>query len=328
MRLTKMILTIILLVITGLAYYLFRPLSNIPAPANFTCLKIEDGTFIARDSLPLPQNIYGMGLTYRKHLVETAAEFDPTALPPIFKKKLNSLTSHGEKVQLPTQEALIAAAGALEEDVAAKLSADFNKLSPMLDYEVELGFVLLDNITADDLEADDFIPKLGFFIANDLSARSIGLLGEGTALRYEYWGISKSFPGFLPLSDQVWIPNHPTSNTIPCVSLETYVNGDVRQSQTTDNMIYTPLEMLRFIQQKYPNTPLQKGDMVLTGTPGGVAVATPRALVRLSNLLGFDRYKKLSIKLKGDLSGFLKAGDVVEVRGEGLGSVSNEMVVE
>ena len=180
MRLTKMILTIILLVITGLAYYLFRPLSNIPAPANFTCLKIEDGTFIARDSLPLPQNIYGMGLTYRKHLVETAAEFDPTALPPIFKKKLNSLTSHGEKVQLPTQEALIAAAGALEEDVAAKLSADFNKLSPMLDYEVELGFVLLDNITADDLEADDFIPKLGFFIANDLSARSIGLLGEGT----------------------------------------------------------------------------------------------------------------------------------------------------
>lgn len=323
-----MILTIILLVIIGLAYYLLRPLSNIPAPATFTCLKIEDGTFIPRDSLPLPQNIYGMGLTYRKHLVETAAEFDPTALPPIFKKKLHALTGDGEKVQLPTKEALIAAAGELEEDVTAKLSADFNNLSPMLDYEVELGFVLLDNITADDLKADDFIPPLGFFIANDLSARSIGLLGEGTALLYEYWGISKSFPGFLPLSDQVWVPNQPTSNTIPCVSIETYVNGDVRQSQTTDNMIYTPLEMLRYIQQKYPNTPLQKGDMVLTGTPGGVAVATPRALVRLSNLLGFDRYKKLSLKLGGDLSAFLKAGDVVEVRGEGLGNVSSRITFD
>lgn len=323
-----MILTIILLVLAGFAYYLFRPLSNIPAPANFTCLKIEDGTFLARDRLPQPQNIYGMGLTYRQHLVETAAEFDPTALPPIFKKKLQALTDHQAKVKLPSKEALIAAAGELEDAVASTLKADFENLSPMLDYEVELGFVLLEHITADNLKDDHYIPLLGFFIANDLSARSIGLLGEGTSLRYEYWGISKSFPGFLPISDQIWIPNNPSSNTIPCVKIETYVNGVVRQSQTTDNMIYTPLEMLRYIQQKYPNTPLQKGDMVLTGTPGGVAVATPRALVRLSNLLGFDRYKKLSLKLRGDLSCFLKAGDLVEVRGEGLGVISNKIIFD
>ena len=103
------------------------------------------------------------------------------------------------------------------------------------------------------------------------------------------------------------------------------MNGEVRQSQTTDDMIFTPLEMLRFIQQKYPKEPLQRGDLILTGTPGGVAIATPRALVRLSNLLGFDRYKKLSVKLGGDLSDFLKSGDVVEIRGEGFETVSNAL---
>ena len=133
---------------------------------------------------------------------------------------------------------------------------------------------------------------------------------------------------FLPVGGQVWIPNAPRSNTIPCVKIETYVNGKVRQSQTTDNMIYTPLEMLRFIAQKYPMNQLKRGDMVLTGTPGGVAIATPRALVRLSNLLGFDRYKKLSIKQGGDLSGFLKAGDIVEVSGEGLGKIRTKIVLD
>ena len=78
--------------------------------------------------------------------------------------------------------------------------------------------------------------------------------------------------------------------------------------------------MLRFIHAKYPTQPLHRGDVVLTGTPGGVAMATPRSLVRLANLLGFDRFKKLEASLGKDQSRFLKAGDEVIVRGEGMGS--------
>lgn len=325
MSILKIILVVILILAVVLAYYLFRPLSNIPAPAEFTCLPIKDGTFISKDSLPAPGNIYGMGLTYRDHLTETAAEFDPEALPPIFKKDMQSLSITDAKVKLPGKEQLVAAAASLDKEAADQLNLEFEELDPMLDYEVELGFVLLASVSAEDLADDSFIPQLGFFVANDLSSRSLALLGEGTSQRYEYWGVSKSFPGFLPTTDQIWIPNEPGRNAIPCINIETYVNGEVRQSQSTDNMIYTPLEMLRFIQQKYPDQPLQKGDMVLTGTPGGVAIATPRALVRLSNLLGFDRFKKLSIKLGGDLSPFLKAGDQVEVRGGELGSVLVEI---
>lgn len=325
MSIKKILLAVVLIGLIGLAYYLFRPLSVVPTPAEFTCLDIKDGTYISKDSLPAPSNIYGMGLTYSNHLIETAAEYDPKALPPIFKKELESITSTQAKVKFPTREQMINDVEQFEKEVGEKLKTDFENLSPMLDYEVEMGFVLLENITAQDLENDQFIPQLGYFIANDLSARSIGILGEGSPKKYDFWGVSKSFAGFMPMTDQVWIPNQPTSNSIPCIKIETYVNGKVRQSQTTDNIIFTPLEMLRFIKEKYPNTALNRGDMILTGTPGGVAVATPRPLVRLANLLGFDRYKKLSMKLDGDLSAFLKVGDVVEVRGEGFENVSNEI---
>lgn len=326
MNVKKMILATLAVLIAGLAIYLFRPLSNIPSPADFTCVDISDGSFLAMDSLPEPQYIYGMGLTYSQHLKETAAEFNLGELPPIFYKKKQSLSRDGDQVSLPTSEQMIQASEEFEPGVGDKLRADFQDLASMLDYEVELGFVLLEDISKADLQADDFVPSIGFFISNDLSARSIALLGEGTSMRYEYWGVSKSFPGFLPVGDQVWVPNVRTSNSVPCIKIETYVNGEVRQSQTTDNMIYTPLEMLKFIVQKYPKNQLKRGDMVLTGTPGGVAIATPRALVRLSNLLGFDRYKKLSIKQGGDLSGFLKSGDVVEVKGGGLGTVKTTII--
>jgi len=307
-----------LLVILSLAYYLYRPLSNIPPPADFNCMNISDGNFIPMDSLPSPRYIYGMGLTYRDHLIETASEYDPTVLPPIFLKKLHTLTGNGSKVKYPGMYDIISATAEIEKEVTKILQTKYENLSPLLDYEVELGMVLLDSILPEELEKDDFIPPLGFFIANDLSARSVLILGEGSPFRYEYWGAAKSFEGFLPISDQVWVPDDPKSNSIPCIRIETYVNGTRRQSENTDNMIYTPLEMLRFIKTKYPDHPMNKGDMVLTGTAGGVAIATPRALVRLSHLLGFDRFQKLSAKLGSDQSQFLKPGDLVEIKGEGF----------
>ena len=272
MNLKKVILTALIILIAGLTFYLFKPLSSIPQPASFDCLSIERGTFISADSLPAPTVIYGMGLTYSQHLIETAASFDPDVMPPIFKKKQQSLCGDQDKVVYPSQEALFAASAELESEVQAVLEDKIETLSALLDYEVELGFVLLDSIAHEDLQDESYVPRLGFFIANDLSARSIGLLGEGTDLRYEYWGVSKSFPGFLPMSDSIWIPEQFSQNSIPCIRLETYVNGDRRQSQTTNNMIYTPLEMLRFIHEKYPAAPLSRGDMVLTGTPGPTAL--------------------------------------------------------
>ncbi len=322
----NIILFSFLLLALGFVYYLLRPLNNIPDPAEFHCLDMSEGSYIPMDSISPPGNIYAMGLTYRDHLVETAAEFDPDVLPPIFKKKHHALTRHETQVRVPKREKMIAAVKEMDPAAAEKLRDEFEHFSPLLDYEVELGFVLLEDINRQNLEDEDYIPLLGYFIANDLSARSVGLLGEGMPDRYDYWGLSKSFPGFLPVSDKIWIPQNPGPASIPCVRLETLVNGEVRQSLTTDNMIYTPKEMLGFILKKYPDASLNRGDLVLTGTGGGVAIATPRALVRLSYLLGFDRFRKLKVKLRGDHSRFLKAGDIVEIRSQELGVVQNKLV--
>jgi 2-keto-4-pentenoate hydratase/2-oxohepta-3-ene-1,7-dioic acid hydratase in catechol pathway len=76
------------------------------------------------------------------------------------------------------------------------------------------------------------------------------------------------------------------------------------------------------VHAKYPETRLERGTIILTGTPGGVAMKTPRWLVRLSNLLGLSRFTKLEAKLSDDRSAFLKPGDKVVVRGKGLGKVT------
>ena len=326
MKSNRIILIALALLFSGLAIYLFRPISGLPESADFHCLDLQDGVFVLLDSLPPTNTIYGMGLIYRPHLEETAAEFNPDAIPPIFKKDIQSLARDNDQVRLPSKRQLTGSLDEFDPESARHLETEYDNVSPLLDYEVELGFMLLEDVQSGEIEAAGFVPPIGFFIANDLSARTVALMGEGSHRRYEYWGISKSFPGFTPTSDQVWIPDVPTPNSIPCVTIETYVNGQSRQSQATDQMLYTPAEMLRFIHQKYPEATFKAGDMVLTGTPGGVAIATPRVLVRLSNLLGFDRYKKLSVKLGGDLSAFLQAGDTVEVGAEGLGKVTVQIV--
>jgi 2-keto-4-pentenoate hydratase/2-oxohepta-3-ene-1,7-dioic acid hydratase in catechol pathway len=192
----------------------------------------------------------------------------------------------------------------------------------LLDYETELGFVLLEEIDISQLGNDNYALQSGFFMANDMSARSIAVMGEGQANRYDYWGVSKSFVGFTPYSDQIWVPSEFKSNAIPCTLIETVVNGEIRQHQSTSDLIYTPLQMLRAIQRKYPNNKLSKGDWVLTGTPGGVAMSTPRWLVRMANMVGMDRFGKFDAALRKEKDpNFLKPGDKVLVRGEGIGSV-------
>ncbi|MGB5811771.1 MAG: fumarylacetoacetate hydrolase family protein, partial [Polyangiales bacterium] len=305
-------LSLVLLVTVALTLsaYLFRPLAHEPKPAPFECLDLADGSFVPIET---PGHAYGIGLSYAGHIQETASDFDPHAPPPIFEKHLRSLTTEGARVPLPTSDGVIGAADVLEPGLGAQVRAQVGAVAPMLDYEVELGLVLLEDVDANDLSRPDFAPRLGFFVANDLSARSLGLLGEGRPNRYEYWGASKSFPGFMPIPAQAWVPNETVPSGLPCVDIETTVNSEVRQHQNTRDLIYTPAEMLRFIHDAYPDRSLEKGDIVLTGTPGGVAIRVPRALVRLANLVGLDRFKKLEAAVGRDQSRFLGEGDSVVV---------------
>jgi 2-keto-4-pentenoate hydratase/2-oxohepta-3-ene-1,7-dioic acid hydratase in catechol pathway len=318
-RITVTLVAVLLLSMAAVSYILLRPLSDEPVPADFQCYDLGQGAYVPLD---VPNQAFGIGLSYAAHIQETASSFDREGVPPVFEKSPSGLVRSGGEVPFPSPEFLIQSADSIEPGLGETLRSDFPNLAPLLDYEVEMGFVLLEDIDPSQLDDPGFAPRLGFFIANDLSARSIGILGEGRPNRHAYWGRSKSFPGFMPVADKAWMPETPAPNGIPCVDIESLVNGEIRQHQSTADLIYTPVEMLRFIQAEFPNAPLSKGTIVLTGTPGGVAMSTPRWLGRLGNLLGLSRFRKLSTKLGGDTSRFLEVGDQVTVRGQELGEVS------
>jgi len=305
--------------------YLDRGLSEEIRPAKFTCLTPEQGAF-SHEAIQY-KNIYGIGLAYAKHINETASSFDPNLDPPVFKKHAISLVKGDSKVAIPAQNKLLITAEQLEPGIGQLLQKKDISLLSLLDYEAELAFVLLEDISPKDITDHAFVPKIGFVVANDLSARSIAILGEDQKNRYDYWGASKSHPGFTPINNQVWVPKAHLPNAIPCVTLQTHVNGELRQNENTQNLIYTPTDMLRFIHKKYPNTAMNKGDIILTGTPGGVIFNVPRWKARLAKLINLDRFEKLAISQKeSSANKFLKAGNNVTVSAGWLGAVSVAVV--
>jgi len=310
--------------VTGLVYWLFRPPPNAPQPATFHCLPTgpDDGSLVALDRVPV--QVFGMGLTYSDHIEETASTYDPDVPPPVFSKAPGSILIGDGVVALPSRQNWLAAAEQLEPGLRESLDAEFPNLPVLLDYEVELGLVLLEDVTAEQLADPGYAPKLGYFIANDLSSRSFQILGRRQENRYDYWGAAKSFPGFTPLGSLVWVPMTQQANSVLCTTLTTTVDGDVRQRMSTANLIYTPKQMLGFIAEAFPDAPLARGDLVLTGTPPGVALVVPHWRLRFAELAGFSRMKALAsvIGTYENDSRFLQPGDRVTVSSPLLGEVS------
>lgn len=304
--------------------YLFTPIARIPRPANFNCLNsgIDEGEIVPLELAP--SRIYGMGLTYATHLKEIGAEFDPKTPAAVFKKALTSLNRSGSPVRVPDRQALIECAEEIEPGLGKTVDKKFRNLPPLLDYEGELAFLLLDDVDWTKINDPAYTPQIGYFLANDISARTIAILGEDKANKYDYWGASKSFPGFLPVGNKMWVSAADKPDSILCTTIVTKINGEIRQKQSTSDMVYTPREMLYFIHERFPEDLPQKGDIVLTGTPGGVAFQVPAWKAWISDIFDLDRFVKLvaSIASAGKNRKFLKPGDLVEVSSGELGTVA------
>jgi acylpyruvate hydrolase len=160
-----------------------------------------------------------------------------------------------------------------------------------MDYETEMAFVIgtrCKNVPAD--KAMDVVA--GYVVANDISARDVGRKErlEGNRL------FGKSFDGFCPLGpcfvtkDEIADPHN--------LSIRTRVNGDIRQDGNTSDMIWQIPDIISYVSQME----LLPGDVVLTGTPEGVASGS------------------------GDQSKQLKPGDVLESEVEGIGCMTNHIV--
>lgn len=323
-RVLLFLAAVAVIAVTALTYWLFRPLPNAPEPAAFHCLPTgpNDGTLFALDLSPA--RVIGMGMTYSGHIAETASTYDPELPPPVFAKAQGSILEGRDIVAMPAREDFLRMAERLEPGLAATLDAEFPNLPVLLDYEVELGFVLLEDVSAEQLAKPDYAPALGYFIANDLSSRSFQVLGRNQQNRYDYWGAAKSFPGFMQTGDRMWVPATQQPNSVLCTTISTTVNGEIRQQQSTADLIYTPKQMLRFIARAFPGESLARGDVVLTGTPPGVALVLPRWRVRFSELVGFSRMRTLSMAIStyDDDPRFLQPGDYVTISSPVLGSAS------
>ncbi len=209
-----------------------------------------------------PGKIICVGLNYRRHAREV--KMAEPRVPPLFNKFNNSLAAHECTITLPPKE------------VAYKF-----------DYETELLIVMgkaARNVSED--SALDYVA--GYCTSNDFSARDLQL--ETPSVQ---WMIGKTLDNFAPIgpyfvsADVVGNPN--------ALKLETRVNGEVRQSWSTDDFIFNTQQMVAYISKHWT---LEPGDLILTGTPHGVILGMPK-----------------------DQQVWLKAGDVIESSIEKLGTL-------
>lgn len=142
----------------------------------------------------------------------------------------------------------------------------------LLDYEVELGLVIgartRGPMTIDAARLGDVVGAL--VVTNDVSARDVQV-PEGQFYK------GKSYRTFCPCGPILFVPSPADLARWPELRLTLRVNGELRQDAPAGDMIHRPAETLTELTTIED---LDPGDLVLTGTPGGVALAAPPVPVR------------------------------------------------
>jgi 2-keto-4-pentenoate hydratase/2-oxohepta-3-ene-1,7-dioic acid hydratase in catechol pathway len=187
-----------------------------------------------------PGKIICVGLNYRDHAKETGAAIPNE--PILFSKFANSVVGPGADVLVPPE--------------AGKI-----------DYEAELAVVI--GRRASRVAAADALGHVaGYACANDVSARSLQFLSG-------QWLLGKAIDTFLPLG-----PFLVTADEVPdpqALGIRCLVNDELRQDSNTGEMIFGVAELIAYASRTIT---LEPGDLLVTGTPSGVGMATdpPRYL--------------------------------------------------
>lgn len=208
-----------------------------------------------------PGKIVCVGLNYKSHRDE--CKMEEPEYPVLFSKFNNALAAHQEVIQLPTT-------------------------AEKFDYEAEL-VIVIGQETANVSKEEALSHVFGYTAGNDLSARDL-------QLRTGQWLLGKSCDSFAPIgpclvtADEI-DPNH--------LDIQCTVNGEVRQSANTGDMIFDCATIVSYVSQYMT---LQPGDIIFSGTPSGV-------------ILGYPSEKQV----------WLRAGDEVAVTIEKIGTLKNRL---
>jgi 2-keto-4-pentenoate hydratase/2-oxohepta-3-ene-1,7-dioic acid hydratase in catechol pathway len=215
---------------------------------------------------PIPvvkRNIMCVGKNYRDHAIEMGSEKDIPENIMIFTKATSTVIGHEQKLPV-------------HDDVTSEL-----------DYEGELAIVIGKKgkgITPD--EAMDHV--FGYTIVNDLTARDL-------QKKHGQFFIGKSLDFTCPIGP--YIVTKEEVEDPHQLMIRTSVNGEVRQSSSTELMIFKIPDIISILSK---GMTLEPGDIIATGTPAGVGK-------------GFKPPR------------FLKAGDRIQIEVEGIGILTNQL---
>lgn len=273
------------------------------------------------DWLETPQlgpdsRVWALGLTFADHMRETGQWADK---PLVFAKPCRPILGGGV-VNQPTQRAMRESIQALSPARCQRLSDAVSTWPVLLDYEVELGVVLLE-----DWAVGQGMPKVGYVLVNDLTARSIQIAGLGTTEVLRYWSAAKGFEGFLPMSNQMGCPATEQSDVWPDVVLRTHVNEQLRQQAPMRDVLYTPLAVLTHAARCAPQQVLRRHDVVLTGTPAGIALQVPNWKRALASCLPSMVAIRSAWRSQAASRRYLQPGDTVAVSADGFGTLTSRI---
>jgi len=209
-----------------------------------------------------PGKIICVGHNYRDHILEMGRELPEN--PVIFAKFANTIIGPEDDIPL-------------------------YPISEQLDYEAEFAFIV--GKRARGVKRDRALDYVaGYTIANDVTYRDI-------QRRTLQWLQGKTVDGTAPMGP--WIVTADEMGNPGGLEMVLTVNGEERQRANTDNLVFDVPRLVEFLSNLMT---LEPGDVVLTGTPGGV---------------GFARNPQV----------FLKDGDVVRIEIDKIGVLENKVTL-
>lgn len=210
-----------------------------------------------------PGKIFCVGHNYREHILEMGRAL-PTN-PVLFAKFANTII--GPEDHIP-----------------------FYPISEQLDYEAEFA-VVIGNRARNVSEEDALHYVAGYTIANDVTYRDI-------QRRTLQWLQGKTVDGSAPMGP--WIVTTDELKNPSGLGITLSVNGEIRQKTNTENLVFSVPYLVSFLSNLVT---LEPGDIILTGTPGGVGVAMNPPT-------------------------FLKDGDSVKIEIDQIGVLENKVVLQ
>lgn len=207
-----------------------------------------------------PNNVVCIGMNYAAHAAESGAL--PPTIPVVFLKPNNTVAGPYDAAPIPP-------------------------LSAKYDWEVELGIVVGREVSYLSSFEETAAAVAGYVVANDLSEREYQIPGAAGQ-----WTKGKSLPKSTPLGPWFVPAADVDANNL---QLRSWVNGEPRQDSNTADLIFDVPTIIHHLSQYMV---LEPGDVILTGTPEGVALS--------------GRFP------------YIQDGDVVEVEIAGLGRQRQE----